>query len=94
MFVGLPPVTTTGFSTSAPAVTGVLFFIPSMPLLESLADDDGDGNMDGSDGDSDPDSADGAEGGGGTGDGSLGIGGLGGAPPTGRPWSRRTDCPR
>jgi putative iron-dependent peroxidase len=80
MFVGLPPGNYDRILDVSTAVTGVLFFVPSMPLLESLADDDGDGNTDGSEGGGDPDSADGAVGGG-TGDGSLGIGGLGGAPP-------------
>jgi porphyrinogen peroxidase len=86
MFVGLPPGNYDRILDVSTAVTGVLFFVPSMALLESLADDDGDGNddgngnTDGSDGGGDPDSADGAVGGGGTGDGSLGIGGLGGAP--------------
>ena len=82
MFVGLPPGNYDRILDVSTAVTGVLFFIPSMPLLESLADDDGDDadDADGADGGDDPDGADGAAGGGATGDGSLGIGSLGGAP--------------
>jgi len=77
MFVGLPPGNYDRILDVSTAVTGVLFFIPSMPLLESLADDDGDDDADGGD---DPDGSDGAAGAGGTGDGSLGIGSLDGTP--------------
>jgi putative iron-dependent peroxidase len=76
MFVGLPPGNYDRILDVSTAVTGVLFFIPSMPLLESLADGDGDGDADGGD----PDGPDGAAGDGGTGDGSLGIGSLGAMP--------------
>jgi putative iron-dependent peroxidase len=76
MFVGLPPGNYDRLLDVSTAVTGVLFFVPSMPLLESLADDgddgdDGDGSADG----------DAAAGGGEAGDGSLGIGSLGGTAP-------------
>ena len=70
MFVGLPPGNYDRLLDVSTAVTGNLFFVPSMPLLESL----GDGNAaDGDEGEADPDA--------GNGDGSLGIGSLGGAPP-------------
>ena len=79
MFAGLPPGNYDRILDVSTAVTGVLFFIPSAPLLESLADDDGDdaGSADAGD---DPDGGDQGAGGGATGDGSLGIGSLGGAP--------------
>ena len=79
MFAGLPPGNYDRILDVSTAVTGVLFFIPSAPLLESLADDDGDdaGSADAGD---DPDGGDQRAGGGATGDGSLGIGSLGGAP--------------
>jgi len=52
MFVGLPPGNYDRLLDVSTAVTGVLFFVPSAPLLESLADDgddaDGDGDGDGS----------------------------------------------
>jgi porphyrinogen peroxidase len=76
MFVGLPPGNYDRLLDVSTAVTGNLFFVPSMPLLESLAGDAGDTNG----GDGDAGDAGGDEGGG-PGDGSLGIGGLGGAPP-------------
>ncbi len=70
MFVGLPPGNYDRILDVSTALTGVLFFIPSAPLLESLADD-GDGDDPGTEeGAGDPDS--------GTSDGSLGIGSLGG----------------
>jgi putative iron-dependent peroxidase len=73
MFVGLPPGNYDRLLDVSTAVTGVLFFVPSMPLLESLADDDTDDGGDEDDG--------AGESGDGTGGGSLGIGSLGGAPP-------------
>jgi porphyrinogen peroxidase len=81
MFVGLPPGNYDRILDVSTAITGVLFFIPSAPLLESLADDDGDdaGSAGSAGGLDDADSADDGAGGG-TGDGSLGIGSLGGAP--------------
>ncbi len=53
MFVGLPPGNYDRILDVSTAVTGVLFFIPSIPLLESLADgadydsaaDSGDGSL-------------------------------------------------
>jgi porphyrinogen peroxidase len=76
MFVGLPPGNYDRILDVSTAITGVLFFIPSAPLLESLADDnDGDDAGSADDVDSGDDGT-----GGGTGDGSLGIGSLGGAP--------------
>ncbi len=78
MFVGLPPGNYDRLLDVSTAVTGVLFFVPSVPLLESLADDGGDADG----GDEDRASEDGA---GEDGDaplpsGSLGIGSLGGTP--------------
>ena len=77
MFVGLPPGNYDRLLDVSTAVTGVLFFVPSMPLLESLGDDGGD--ADGGDegaGESDGPAA--------AGDapppGSLGIGSLDGTP--------------
>jgi porphyrinogen peroxidase len=72
MFVGLPPGNYDRLLDVSTAVTGVLFFVPSAPLLESLADDGDDADGD----DADGASADGGD----EGDGSLGIGSLGGAP--------------
>ena len=80
MFVGLPPGNYDRILDVSTAVTGVNFFVPSMPLLESLGDDGDDGGAaDGADGDGADGGADQGEGGGG--DGSLGIGSLGAAPP-------------
>ena len=64
------------------AVTGVLFFVPSVPLLESLADDGG-GKGDGADDGSADDGGAGepAAGAAAAQPGSLGIGSLGGARP-------------
>jgi len=74
MFVGLPPGNYDRLLDVSTAVTGVLFFVPSMPLLEGLADaGDGDDAGDGQDADADEPGMAGA-------DGSLGIGSLGGAP--------------
>ncbi len=79
MFVGLPPGNYDRILDVSTALTGVLFFVPSAPLLESLADaavgdDDGAGQDAG-----EPGTA-GADGDGADDDGSLGIGSLGGAP--------------
>ena len=46
MFVGLPPGNYDRLLDVSTAVTGVLFFVPSMPLLESLGDDGGDADGD------------------------------------------------
>jgi putative iron-dependent peroxidase len=82
MFVGLPPGNYDRLLDVSTAVTGNLFFVPSMPLLESLADDGGDTNGGDADaGDAGGRDEGGGDEGGGPGDGSLGIGGLGGAPP-------------
>ena len=43
MFVGLPPGNYDRLLDVSRAVTGSLFFVPSVPLLESLADDPADG---------------------------------------------------
>ncbi len=79
MFVGLPPGNYDRLLDVSTAVTGVLFFVPSLPLLESLADDGGDGD-DGADGDgagvAGPAAGEAAA----QPPGSLGIGSLGGAP--------------
>ncbi len=103
MFVGLPPGNYDRLLDVSTAVTGVLFFVPSMPLLESLGDDGGD--ADGGEAD-----AGGSDGPAAAGDapppGSLGIGSLDGTPadcrvrrpPTAArrrpPWVRRSGCPR
>jgi putative iron-dependent peroxidase len=42
MFVGLPPGNYDRLLDVSRAVTGSLFFVPSLPLLESLADDPAD----------------------------------------------------
>ncbi len=77
MFVGLPPGNYDRLLDVSTAVTGVLFFVPSMPLLESLAGQPGEvdeaGRGDGAGGDGAGRSA-------GAG-GSLGIGSLGGTAP-------------
>ena len=53
MFVGLPPGNYDRLLDVSTAVTGVLFFVPSTPLLESLADDGDDARRrDDGDGDS------------------------------------------
>ena len=44
MFVGLPPGNYDRLLDVSRAVTGSLFFVPSVPLLESLADDPADGD--------------------------------------------------
>ncbi len=88
MFVGLPPGNYDRLLDVSTAVTGVLFFVPSMPLLESLAGQPGEvdeaGRGDGAGGDGAGRSADaGGDGAGrsaGAG-GSLGIGSLGGTAP-------------
>jgi porphyrinogen peroxidase len=80
MFVGLPPGNYDRLLDVSTAVTGVLFFVPSMPLLESLADEADEADQadeagqadDGTGGD--PGGSDDAGG-----DGSLGIGSLGGS---------------
>jgi putative iron-dependent peroxidase len=46
MFVGLPPGNYDRLLDVSTAITGSLFFVPSMPLLESLADDPADGGPD------------------------------------------------
>ena len=46
MFVGLPPGNYDRLLDVSRAVTGSLFFVPSVPLLESLADDPADGDAD------------------------------------------------
>ena len=74
MFVGLPPGNYDRLLDVSTAVTGVLFFVPSMPLLESLGDD-GDGDGDDGGEDASPAAGDAAAGP----SGSLGIGSLGGA---------------
>jgi porphyrinogen peroxidase len=84
MFVGLPPGNYDRILDVSTALTGVLFFVPSAPLLEGLADA-GDGDDDGAGQDADEPGTAGADGGGADGggagaDGSLGIGSLGGAP--------------
>ncbi len=88
MFVGLPPGNYDRLLDVSTAVTGVLFFVPSMPLLESLADDaddpddaDGADDVDGGAAEGDGDSGDSDSGDSDSGDGSLGIGSLGGARP-------------
>jgi len=79
MFVGLPPGNYDRLLDVSTAVTGVLFFVPSMPLLESLGDDEdaGDAAVSGDSGDSGDGGADAGDGD--SGDGSLGIGSLGGS---------------
>ena len=52
MFVGLPPGNYDRLLDVSRAVTGSLFFVPSVPLLESLADDPADGDDPGPDQDS------------------------------------------
>ena len=49
MFVGLPPGNYDRLLDVSRAVTGSLFFVPSVPLLESLADDPADGDDPGPD---------------------------------------------
>jgi putative iron-dependent peroxidase len=49
MFVGLPPGNYDRLLDVSRAVTGSLFFVPSVPLLESLADDPADGGDPGPD---------------------------------------------
>ena len=51
MFVGLPPGNYDRLLDVSRAVTGSLFFVPSVPLLESLADDPADGDDNPADGD-------------------------------------------
>ncbi len=46
MFVGRPPGNYDRLLDVSRAVTGSLFFVPSVPLLESLADDPADGGPD------------------------------------------------
>jgi putative iron-dependent peroxidase len=58
MFVGLPPDNYDRLLDVSRAVTGSLFFVPSVPLLESLADAPADGDDDPADGeDPGPDQA-------------------------------------
>ena len=58
MFVGRPPGHYDRLLDVSRAVTGSLFFVPSMPLLESLADDPASGaDESGSDGSTGQDSA-------------------------------------
>jgi porphyrinogen peroxidase len=73
MFVGLPPGNYDRLLDVSTAVTGVLFFVPSQPLLESLGDDGDDGD----DGAAAADPGDAAA----PPSGSLGIGSLGGTAP-------------
>jgi len=82
MFAGLPPGNYDRILDVSTAVTGVLFFVPSVPLLESLADDGG-GKGDGADDGSADDGGAGepAAGAAAAQPGSLGIGSLGGARP-------------
>jgi putative iron-dependent peroxidase len=84
MFVGLPPGNYDRLLDVSTAVTGNLFFVPSMALLESLANDAGDAGDAGQAADGDGSAGPGGDGPLGTGSlgiGSLGIGSLGGAPP-------------
>jgi putative iron-dependent peroxidase len=46
MFIGQPPGNYDRLLDVSRAVTGSLFFVPSVPLLESLADDPADGGPD------------------------------------------------
>jgi putative iron-dependent peroxidase len=46
MFIGRPPGNYDRLLDVSRAVTGSLFFVPSVPLLESLADDPADGGPD------------------------------------------------
>jgi putative iron-dependent peroxidase len=58
MFVGLPPGNYDRLLDVSRAVTGSLFFVPSVPLLESLADDPADGKDPDPDPDADQDGPD------------------------------------
>ncbi len=74
MFIGVPEGNYDRILDVSTAVTGGLFFVPSVPLLESLADDDSDGDGAAADAPADlPSTAGPAR------DGSLNIGSLRGA---------------
>jgi putative iron-dependent peroxidase len=73
MFVGLPPGNYDRLLDVSTAVTGVLFFVPSAALLESLGDAGGDAPA--------PGGASPAPGDAALPSGSLGIGSLGGPAP-------------
>jgi porphyrinogen peroxidase len=74
MFIGRPEGNYDHLLDVSTAVTGGLFFVPSVPLLESLADDDSDGDDAAADAPADIPSTAGPER-----DGSLNIGSLRGA---------------
>ena len=76
MFIGRPEGNYDRLLDVSTAVTGGLFFVPSASLLESLADDDGDGGAAADTADASPDTASVAAPGR---DGSLNIGSLRGA---------------
>ncbi|MGI8447364.1 MAG: Dyp-type peroxidase, partial [Streptosporangiaceae bacterium] len=61
MFVGLPPGNYDRLLDLSRAVTGSLFFVPSVPLLESLADDPADGDAAGTGPDQDGTAQDGTD---------------------------------
>jgi putative iron-dependent peroxidase len=61
MFVGLPPGNYDRLLDVSRAVTGSLFFVPSVPLLESLADDPADGDAAGTGPDQDGTTQDGTD---------------------------------
>ena len=81
MFVGLPPGNYDRLLDVSTAVTGVLFFVPSAALLESLGDAGGEASPDDGDAAPAPGDASPAPGDAAPPSGSLGIGSLGGSAP-------------